>query len=303
MADTVRHYKAAVVGATARLHGTSKDAKHELAKTYSRGFFNGWLDGVNHQALVDGRYSNHHGSAVGTAVSILSEKKSKKIIASLTHPLEAGDGVLFSDFSQPVVKQTAIGASIFSVIPGPGNKTTLSFANDFQVDSLTSGMTIFNNKSSHLEKDLARSFTVREELRRIPISVRIKGNIGERATLSFTDDSGRSIEVQGDAELVAAQKIPLPQQKIIDELTSLSHTPYIAADVQIDLDKAAFVPHQIIKDLKKEGGKSSHGKTRCPSHKEHCGNRTRFSRARLFAATKKWYRRACNTIACRFSER
>ncbi|PIP89420.1 MAG: collagenase, partial [Bdellovibrionales bacterium CG22_combo_CG10-13_8_21_14_all_38_13] len=39
--------------------------KKELERTYSRGFYNGWLGGVEHQQLVGGSYSNHRGQYLG----------------------------------------------------------------------------------------------------------------------------------------------------------------------------------------------------------------------------------------------
>ena len=41
-----------------------------LEVLFSRGLNTGWLDGVNHQELVDGSFSNHHGEFIGTVVQV-----------------------------------------------------------------------------------------------------------------------------------------------------------------------------------------------------------------------------------------
>ena len=41
-----------------------------LEVLFSRGLNTGWLDGVNHQELVDGSFSNHHGELIGTVVQV-----------------------------------------------------------------------------------------------------------------------------------------------------------------------------------------------------------------------------------------
>lgn len=44
--------------------------REPLEVLFSRGLTTGWLDGVNHQELVDGTFSNHHGEFLGEVVHI-----------------------------------------------------------------------------------------------------------------------------------------------------------------------------------------------------------------------------------------
>ena len=66
-------YVAAVAHAYRRaLDGIEPTAKEKepLEVLFSRGLNTGWLDGDNHQELVDGTFSNHHGRYLGTVLRV-----------------------------------------------------------------------------------------------------------------------------------------------------------------------------------------------------------------------------------------
>jgi putative protease len=61
VAATAKNYREVLDGAPLQLGKRTAD----LASTYSRGFFTGWLNGVDHQKLVDGSFSAHRGLEIG----------------------------------------------------------------------------------------------------------------------------------------------------------------------------------------------------------------------------------------------
>ena len=79
-----------------------------LEVLFSRGLNTGWLDGVNHQELVDGSFSNHHGELIGTVVqvergSVIVELEDKPVPCTLL----PGDGILFEEYrAEPEPRQT-----------------------------------------------------------------------------------------------------------------------------------------------------------------------------------------------------
>jgi len=74
----------------------------ELSSTYSRGFFSGWLHGVDHQRLVDGTFSAHRGIELGT----IKEVKKKTFSIETKLELKAGMGLL-------IVGHDEVGSKIF----------------------------------------------------------------------------------------------------------------------------------------------------------------------------------------------
>ncbi len=79
-----------------------------LEVLFSRGLNTGWLDGVNHQELVDGSFSNHHGEFIGTVVrvdrnGVIVELEDKPVPCTLL----PGDGILFEEYrAEPEPRQT-----------------------------------------------------------------------------------------------------------------------------------------------------------------------------------------------------
>ena len=89
--------------------------KHKMAVNYSRGFFSGWLHGVNHQQLVDGTFSSHRGSRIGMISEILPNGILIKTENEIT--LQNGDGLLFAlkDTTGKNKSDIEKGSFIFSV--------------------------------------------------------------------------------------------------------------------------------------------------------------------------------------------
>jgi len=145
VASAVSSYKAQSRGETP--NAASAERKDTMARIFSRGFFNGWFDGVNHQKLVNPRVNSHHGLAIG---SIERVNASSILIESAT-PLLAGDGLLFK--GSDVTK--SVGATIFHAAK-KGRAWEVQFKRDFNLHALEVGMSVFINSSPRVEGELRR---------------------------------------------------------------------------------------------------------------------------------------------------
>jgi putative protease len=106
------------VAATARAYKERSQGKlpdkdlnsriEELAIFYSRGFFNGWLKGVNHQSLVDGFNSAHIGALIG---EVKSTGQEIIVNSNAQIKLEPGQGVVFYNR----LTKEKIGTQIYAV--------------------------------------------------------------------------------------------------------------------------------------------------------------------------------------------
>lgn len=108
------------VAATARsysskLAGKDYDPK-DLAMTYSRGFFTGWLHGVDHQQLVPADYSSHRGIELGKVLAVDGEK----ISIETKQELNAGEGLLF------IGNGDSAGGRIFKVLQKNADKVEVA---------------------------------------------------------------------------------------------------------------------------------------------------------------------------------
>jgi putative protease len=247
VADTVRHYRAKIDGKLSDPND-SKAAILEMAQTYSRGFYNGWIKGVNHQKLVDGRYSNHHGVEVGQVTKINSN--SIRILA--TQKIEPSDGLIFCDFDAPVVSQRNIGANIYQIKNVSDSEVDLYFSNDFELDQLKVGMKVFRNKSVILEKRLARSYEVKHELRKIPVDYSVCGSIGQPLTCTISDDLGNQIQISSQLNIDIAKKTPVTNELIKSELFSLSATPFEGRNIEFNIPDSIFLPNKEVKVIRQK---------------------------------------------------
>src|SRR5207237_495668 len=71
VAVTTQTYRAAIDAAKAREQfSLTRQQELDLAQSFSRGFTHGFLSGVNHQELVQGRFPKNRGVRIGAVVEV-----------------------------------------------------------------------------------------------------------------------------------------------------------------------------------------------------------------------------------------
>ena len=208
-----------------------------LEVLFSRGLNTGWLDGVNHQELVDGSFSNHHGEFIGTVVrvdrnGVIVELEDKPVPCTLL----PGDGILFEEYrAEPEPRQTgsrlykatfarnphsesaAMQESRRSTKSGmfsqdsrrAGNakenargnagksQVRLEFGREFNLRKVTYGMKAYRNDSPALEKELHKTFTDKSFAKHIPVCMTLEGKIGEPLKLTILASDNCAVTVEG----------------------------------------------------------------------------------------------------------
>ena len=126
-----------------------------LEVLFSRGLNTGWLDGVNHQELVDGSFSNHHGEFIGTVVQVerggvIVELEDKPVPCTLL----PGDGILFEEYrAEPEPRQT--GSRLYKA----------TFARNSYSESAAMQNSRHSAKSEMFSQDSRRAGNARENAR------------------------------------------------------------------------------------------------------------------------------------------
>ena len=198
-----------------------------LEVLFSRGLNTGWLDGVNHQELVDGSFSNHHGEFIGTVVQVdrngvIVELEDKPVPCTLL----PGDGILFEEYrAEPEPRQT--GSRLYKATfarnshsesaatqnsrhsaksemfshnsrcagsareNARGNagksQVRLEFGREFNLRKVSYGMKAYRNDSPALEKELHKTFTDKSFAKHIPVCMTLGGKIGEPLKLTISE--------------------------------------------------------------------------------------------------------------------
>ena len=236
-----------------------------LEVLFSRGLRTGWLDGDNHQELVDGTFSNHHGMYLGTVVRV----ERGCVVVELDDGFVAGTGPRPGDgilFEEPRLAQSA-GARLYAsqvVHEHKGKPSTrgcgpqllkMEFGRDFDTRQVARGMKVYRNDSPALEKELRKTFTDREQAKRIPVKMELSGSIGNVLKLAVYDVPRNRVEIESDTVLEAAKNGDMGD-KLRDlaqkELSGLSATAYSLRDLEIDVERGAFIPGKMLRTLRQK---------------------------------------------------
>ena len=232
VASTASAYRSAIAAkspdSAETAEGNENDTQADvgdLSVIYSRGFFSGWLKGVDHQRLVDGRYGSHRGLEIGKVASF--RNGALRVLSN--HALLPGDGLLFVEYpgergaaegaaaqtGRTAGKERTWGARVFSanpfngrvippaagvvqasgagtVRPLPVSEWEVSFSNDFRAESVPVGAIAYLNDSPALEKEIRRSFADKAQWKTLPLDLRLEGESGSPLRVVASDASGRS---------------------------------------------------------------------------------------------------------------
>ena len=246
--------------------------REPLEVLFSRGLRTGWLDGDNHQELVDGTFSNHHGMYLGTVVRVergcvVVELDENVLAGMMPRP---GDGILFEE---PRFAQSA-GARLYAsqvVHEHKGKPSTrgcgpqllkMEFGRDFDTRQVARGMKVYRNDSPALEKELRKTFTDREQAKRIPVKMLLEGCIGTPLSLTVQDYSGHSVTAQGDTPIEEARNSGAVAgkcdagNKLRDlaqkDLSALGSTAYRLDNLSVSVAPNAFIAGKMLRTLRQK---------------------------------------------------
>ena len=263
------------------------DAKdmEPLEVLFSRGLNTGWLDGDNHQELVNGTFSNHHGMFLGNVVKIdrgqviigldsaisdtgpstsslrPSSVQAGTISTASIYP-QPGDGILFENAAIGVSIGSRLYAAQITHLPhtkrGDPKLLKLEFGREFDTRQIAVGMLVYRNDSPALERELRKTFTDREQLVRQPVHMTLSGQIGGPLKLSVYDTPRNTVEVEADFTLEEARNKASSgndadkalRELAQKELSALSSTAYQLKHLDIQVDRGAFIPGKILRTLR-----------------------------------------------------
>lgn len=238
VATTARNYREVLDGLSVNYKERSKD----LALTYSRGFFSGWLHGVNHQKLVEGTYSSHRGIEIG----ILREvKPTKTLLIESSLEIRAGQGLLFATSPE-------VGDKVFEAKKIKENFYEVKLLHQDSIQKLKKDIRVFMNSDERFEREVQKSFQDREKLKRIPLSIMLKAEAGAPLMLKVIDDENRELILTSESILKPALKIPTTKENFKDELGALGTSPFILKEFETEILGDIFFSQKEMKELRRQ---------------------------------------------------
>ena len=222
-----------------------ENSKTEMGLTYSRGFYSGWLHGVDHQDLVDGTYGAHRGVEIGRVIKV--DTKTLQVEINYPH-LKNGDGVLFAGIRG---KKSEVGGMLYGVKKIKDQLFELTLGKEVDLKKIQKDMTIYFNHDAVVEKKLTQSYTDKNLKKRIPVSLIIEASIGSPLKVTVNDET-HTVVVLSDEALEPALERPTTKGHLSEELGALGATCFILDELTLKSNDSFFIHQKSLKKIRRE---------------------------------------------------
>lgn len=249
VAAAAKNYREAIdmVGAGKQLSKKNiEDAKTEMSLTYSRGFFSGWLHGVNHQDLVDGTYGAHRGLDIG----VVKKVDLRSVTVEINYPnLKNGDGVLFAKMVRG--KKTEVGGKLYGVKKIKDKLFELTFDKSFDFKKITPEFSVYYNSDAVVEKKLTMSYTDKNLKKRIPVHIDVEASVGSLLKVTVSDEEN-SVTVYSPENLEEASSKPVGQKELAEELGALGNSCFSLSGLSLTSEDDFFIHQKALKGIRRD---------------------------------------------------
>jgi putative protease len=252
VASITRVYRAALDKIAAQqFSGVPPKDRYELEMSFSRGLFTGWFGGNDNQKLVHARFGKKRGVYLGEVKKIVRDG----VIVNLAAPVKPGDGIVF-DAGNPT--ETEEGGRVYEVqeprFKIVGEKLTeLRFGyKDVDFLRVRVGDKIWKTNDPELDKNLRQTFAGEKIRFQRSIEIEVHGLAGKPLTLIARDEEGHVAKVESAMPLAAAEKTPLTEEKLRDQLGRLGGTPFKLGELKNFLTGEVLLPVSELNRLRRE---------------------------------------------------
>ncbi len=216
----------------------------KMALSYSRGFFSGWLHGVDHQKLVRATYKSHRGIYLG---KVLKVERGAVFLDTDTKIIK-GMGVLICHDE----REKEIGSNIYGVQYKSDGSIGIELEKGVNLALIDERFSVYLNSAPELQKEVESSVTDLAKQKRIPVKLHFEAVVGKPAKLKVTDIDDNTIIVSSENNLEEAKREP-DFKKIEKDISSLSRTAYHPQEVVIKTEEIKpFLHSKLLKSLRQE---------------------------------------------------
>ncbi len=221
--------------------------KYEMEMSFSRGLFTGWFGGTDNQKLVHARFGKKRGVFLGEVKKILRDG----IVLNLEAPLKPGDGVVF-DAGHPEQKEE--GGRVYEIRNAKSDRSTEIYFGygDIDFSRVHIGDKIWKTDDPELDKRLRQTFAGDAPRFQRPIEMEVHGLAGKPLTVIARDEAGNVVKVESTMPLAKAEKLPMTEEKLRDQLGRLGGTPFALGTLKNFLSGEVLLPVSELNRLRRE---------------------------------------------------
>ena len=223
---------------------TASALRRQLELSFSRGLGTGWLEGIDHQRLVHGRWSKKRGPLLGRLVQL---EPQGVLVLRTDQPLKAGDGVVLEQpGTDSLVPPREVGGRLMRVDPRPGGRVAVTLGpGRIDLRGLVPGSPCWLTSDPQLESRLKRlaERPVLEATR--ALSLVVSGRAGEPLRLEVISAAGLTggpWAVTSEQPLQSAHGAGLDGDRLRQQLGRLGGTPWHLGALDMALEGELFLP-------------------------------------------------------------
>lgn len=241
VAATTRLYRAALTKDSPNLTPL-RDAAQQA---FSRGAGPGFLAGVDHQHLVEGRACDHRGLLVGTFERLERLRGRDYLRVRLSRSISRGDGLLVEGGR---ASKGEVGGRVWTILrrsedvprAEANDEVLVWFGPETNVGPAEPGRQLWRTNDPTLEKSTVAE--VERAPRRLRLHVRVHGHVGELPVYEASTEAGATCKITGDAPITEASRGAPIEEVLRDKLGRLGDTPFELGNVVADLPAGVMIP-------------------------------------------------------------
>lgn len=222
------------------------EIQRQLELGFSRGLSTGWLRGIDHRALVHGRWSKKRGPVIGELVRV--ESKGWLVLQCTESPRNGQGLVLEATDRQddPLTPPREIGGRVMEVKAMERGLVRLRIGpGRVDLSGLRSGSSVWLTSDPQWQSTWQRrSERVVSPLER-GLHVRVSGQIGEALELELIEPvlpGGERCSVTSQAVLEPARDHGLDRERLVAQLGRLGGTGWCLEHLETNLGSGLFLP-------------------------------------------------------------
>jgi putative protease len=230
--------------------------KLQLEQVFSRGLGPFFLNGTDHQTVVEGRTPRHRGVLMGRVVrvqdgSVLIEPTA----ANTVSPLKPGDGLVFDAAAWRSPEEPEEGGRVFQAEPRRDGTWELRFANRaLNFSRIRPGDLVWRSSDPDTAKAARPFLQAQTPVRKQPVQVQVIA--GEGAPLvaewSLVDHPSIRVSIVSPDILSAAQQRAISVQQLEDQFGRLGSVPYELAALELEVNGNPFVPASVLNQMRRD---------------------------------------------------
>jgi U32 family peptidase len=247
VASTTALYRRAVDALDGATDAPSEHDRALALATFSRGSGPGFLAGIDHQQLVEGRSCDHRGTLMGVCTGVKSEAGKRWLVIEQAKPIEPGHGLLVEGGRAGAGE---VGGRVW-LCQNQGEHSLVWLGPDRSLppSAVVAGRRVFLSDDPTSEKEALALASAQPA--KTPVNMVLHATVGEPLRLRGSLADGVEASVIGDAPIEKALHGATTESLIREKLGRLGDTPFSLADLKLELIGEPMVPPAALNRLRR----------------------------------------------------